>query len=192
METEKKSTILPICVYGAKILEQEARPAAITDPYIDELIKYMKDTLNVFKGFGLAAPQVNVPFKIALVNKAVAKEKEDVVLLNPRLASFEGELIYKEEGCLSFPNLFLEIPRYEKVIVENQVREGGTLIIQASGLYARVLQHEIDHLNGKLFFQHLTGNRKYLAKMKVRKWEINMRKIAKLQKAKVFTKRTQL
>jgi peptide deformylase len=103
---------------------------------------------------GLAAPQVGVGKKISIV-KTDFKKPEVLVLINPEIIRKSRETEIGEEGCLSFPGVFLKIRRAKEVEVESMNMDGKTIKIQAEGMKARIFQHEIDHLNGVLFFHRL-------------------------------------
>lgn len=116
------------------------------DPFIRGLVLNMRDTLEKHKGIGLAAPQVGVNKRVILVKLW----REEYVLINPRLTSASREKEMGEEGCLSLPGVFLNLERSKKVRVKAQDQNGKKIKIKAKGLLARVLQHEIDHLEGIL------------------------------------------
>ncbi len=118
-----------------------------TDPKIKQLISDMLETLRGHEGIGLAAPQVGHNLKLSVIEI----DDEVFVLINPKIKSRSGDKIFMEEGCLSFPGKFITIPRYERVKIKAVDANGKKQVIRARGLLARALQHEIDHLNGKLF-----------------------------------------
>jgi len=123
-----------------------AEVADPSDPFIQGLILNMQETLKKFKGIGLAAPQVGVNKRVIVVKLW----RSDYVLINPRLNHQSREKEIGEEGCLSLPGLFLNIERSKKVRVKALDAKGKKVKIKAKGLLARVLQHEIDHLDGVL------------------------------------------
>ncbi|MDD5627196.1 MAG: peptide deformylase [Patescibacteria group bacterium] len=118
----------------------------VSDPFIRGLVLNMRDTLEKHKGIGLAAPQVGVNKRVILVKLW----REEYVLINPRLTSASREKEMGEEGCLSLPGVFLNLERSKKVRVKALDQNGKKIKMKAKGLLARVLQHEIDHLEGIL------------------------------------------
>lgn len=120
------------------------------------IIKDLYDTLSVVNGIGLSANQIGIDLQIAVI-KYFDKEKNkhyNFVMINPEIVQSEGEAI-DDEGCLSFPGLFLKIKRSEKVEIRALNEKGIPVIIRADGLLARAFQHEIDHLNGITIYDHL-------------------------------------
>ena len=120
-------------------------------PEIQELILNMTETMRKAKGLGLAANQVGVSVRLCLIEI----EERLYVLLNPKITAKSRKKFLSEEGCLSFPGIFLLIPRAEEVQVRYFDQTGTPQKIKASGLFARALQHEVDHLDGILFIDRL-------------------------------------
>ena len=118
-----------------------------TDPEMKKLIAEMTATLRAHEGLGLAAPQVGQNLRLFIAEI----EHELFVLINPKIKKLSGEEVVMEEGCLSFPGKFLPVKRFEKAKVVALDTNGKKQIIRAKGLLARVLQHEVDHLDGVLF-----------------------------------------
>ncbi len=143
---------LSIVTYPHPILRQKAK--IIKNPLskeIQNLIQAMIITMQNNNGMGLAAPQVNHSLSLCVIEY----QKKIITLINPKITSFSKEKSIEEEGCLSFPNKFLEIERYDKITVRFLDALGNRKKIKASGLLARALQHEIDHLQGKLFIDYV-------------------------------------
>ncbi|HAF50782.1 MAG: peptide deformylase [Synergistaceae bacterium] len=143
-----------------------ARNAPVED-FSEELRSLVRDlfeTTYSYDGVGVAAPQVGVNRKLAVV----AWEDKKLVLANPRILLQEGEE-EREEGCLSFPGIFENIKRPQKVTVEAMDEEGKLYTIEAEGFLARALLHEIDHLEGKLFIDHLSPMKRQLVKKKMKR-----------------------
>jgi peptide deformylase len=163
---------LSICEAGEIVLRQAARqltPAEIISPEIQELIGTMYDTMRAAPGVGLAAPQIGLPLQIAVIedrqeyiDKAPpehAAERERVavaphVIINPRL-TLENETVEFFEGCLSLPGFTAIVPRARAVTVECLNERAEPVTIRARGWYARILQHEIDHLRGTLYIDRM-------------------------------------
>jgi peptide deformylase len=126
----------------------------------DELRQLVEDMFELMlgaPGIGLAAPQVDVPWRVLITDISVGEEAEARrVLVNPEILTTHGPIVSMEEGCLSFPKISAEVLRPEGVTVRYQNLEGETLEEEAKAIQARVYQHEIDHLDGVLFFDHLS------------------------------------
>ncbi|MFH0871072.1 MAG: peptide deformylase [bacterium] len=162
-------SLLPIMTYGAAVLRKVAQPVSDIDQELQRLIDDMAETLFSAPGVGLAAPQVGVSRRIVVITSLEDLEKRDfVALINPEIISTEGEEV-AEEGCLSVPELRMEVPRAETVRVRALDRQGKPVEIKGAGLMARILQHEIDHLNGLLFIDRLSPAKRDMIKRKLRK-----------------------
>lgn len=143
--------ILEIKEYGDPILREKALLVEEITPDILNLIKDMAETMYADSGVGLAAPQVGVSKRIITIDE---DEEKLLVLLNPEIIKSEGEAV-EEEGCLSVPGVYSEVKRSLKVVVKALNENGDPIKITKEGLTARVLQHEIDHLNGILFIDKI-------------------------------------
>ncbi|MFH1509052.1 MAG: peptide deformylase [bacterium] len=119
------------------------------------LIRDMKKTMHVKDGVGLAAPQINVSYKICVI----ATIDNDMVLVNPRIVWFSRKKESMEEGCLSVPDLFCPVTRAFKIKVKAYNEKGEKIKFKAEGMMARVIQHEVDHLNGILILKHCDKNK---------------------------------
>lgn len=140
--------MLEIVTYPNDILLKKSRPITDPgDPKIKKLISDMTLTLNAHNGIGLSAPQVGENIRLCIVEN----EDEQLVLVNPEIKKYSGKEMVMEEGCLSFPGKFIPVKRHMKVKVRSLDTNGKKQTIRAKGLLARVLQHEIDHLDGILF-----------------------------------------
>ena len=129
----------------------------------------MVQTMYSANGIGLAAPQIGVPLRIFIVDLSVGQNVDDLItFVNPILVKEEGTQL-EEEGCLSLPGFNSKITRPEKVIVTGLNRKGNSHTIEATGLMARAFQHEMDHLDGKLFVDHLKGLQKSLMLRRIKK-----------------------
>ncbi len=158
------------------ILEKVADP--VTDfatPALRQLVDDMFETMYASHGIGLAAPQIDLNMRITVVDISAAtdddgedKVEDRIVLINPEIVSKEGRQS-GEEGCLSIPGFREPVSRARKAVVRARDVEGDTFEIEAEDLLARVFQHEIDHLNGVLFINHLSSLKRDLIKRKIRK-----------------------
>ena len=147
-------SILDIRVLGDPILRQETKLVAEVTDDIRRLIDDMFETMHAAKGIGLAAPQVGRSERIAVVD--VEGGKQPIALVNPEIVASGTETAKSEEGCLSIPDVFGDVVRPATVVVRAQDREGKPIEIQGAELLARCMQHEIDHLHGKLFIDYLS------------------------------------
>jgi peptide deformylase len=161
--------LLEIVKYGNSTLAQRAEEIKTIDKEIEELAQNMVQTMHAAPGIGLAAPQVNVSKRLITVDLSVGERSEDlIILINPEFISQEGEIIL-EEGCLSVPDVSERVTRPYRVVVKGVDLKGKERIIEAEGTLARVFSHEIDHLNGKLFFENLSPLKKNIIKKKLKK-----------------------
>jgi peptide deformylase len=148
--------LLPIVTYPEEPLRRHAVPVENVDQKVHKLISDMTDTMYQAPGIGLAANQVGELVQVVVVDlRRDNDEHSPLALINPRIVAAQGEISF-EEGCLSVPGYFAHVKRYQEVTVEALDVEGKPLRIEASGLLAVVLQHELDHLNGRLFIDHLS------------------------------------
>jgi len=143
--------VLPIVLHPDPVLRRKAKRVSHVDESLNRLIDNMIDTMYHASGCGLAAPQVGVSLKIAVIGMP---EEEVIVLVNPEVVKKSGERVVIE-GCLSIPGYRGEINRAEQVTVKAFDRNGKAFRIKADDLLAEVLEHEIDHLNGILYIDHL-------------------------------------
>jgi peptide deformylase len=161
--------ILEICTYPDKVLLEKAEHVACVDKEIFRLADDMAETMYSAPGIGLAANQVGVCKRLILVDLTPREPDSDlIVLVNPEIIAAEG-LISTEEGCLSVPDYQAEVKRHQKITVRGLTLDSKPLQIEAEGLLAVVLQHEIDHLNGTLFIDRLSRLKRDLYKRRIRK-----------------------
>jgi peptide deformylase len=150
-----KMAYLEICTYPDPILKQKAEPVDHVNSEIFRLIDDMAETMYDAPGIGLAANQVGKALKLLVVDlQRPEYEHGLLVLINPQIVRAGGETSF-EEGCLSIPEYFATVKRAEEVTVRALNQHGNLIDIEASGLLAVVLQHEIDHLEGTLFVDRL-------------------------------------
>lgn len=163
---------LPIILYPDPILKKVAAPVEEVTPEIRKLLRDMAETMYEAPGIGLAAPQVGRSIRAIVIDLGDDEESgrkgELFQLINPEIVEASGEIDY-EEGCLSIPDLRETVRRNAHVIVEALDHEGREIEIEAEGLLAICLQHEIDHLNGVLFIDRLTPIRRELMKKKLQR-----------------------
>jgi peptide deformylase len=144
-------SILDIRVLGDPVLREETTPVATISDELRTLARDMFETMHLAKGIGLAAPQVGRTERLAVVEV----DDQRLVIINPEVVQTEGKA-KAEEGCLSIPDVYGDVERPAKVRVRATDLEGKEFDVEADGLFARCLQHEIDHLHGKLFLDYLS------------------------------------
>ena len=159
----------PIVRYPAAVLHTPAATVTEFNAELDRLIDDMVDTMYAAPGVGLAAPQIGVSLRLCVIDLTVGRRGgELLVLVNPEFVSREG-LQLEEEGCLSVPGFDATVARPARAVVRALDRKGVERTIEGTGLLARALQHELDHLNGTLFLDHLRGIKRDLIVRKIRK-----------------------
>lgn len=153
-------SVLPIRKYGDDVLRHPTEPVTEIDASLQKLIDDMIDTMYAAPGVGLAANQVGVGLRLAVVDLSVGKRPGEChVFINPEIVESEGE-ITEEEGCLSIPDFTEIVTRPERVLLRYLDRNGEAREMWGDGLMARAMCHEVDHLNGTLFVDHLRGFKK--------------------------------
>jgi peptide deformylase len=159
----------PIVRYPATVLQTPAARVTEFNEDLDRLIDDMVDTMYAAPGIGLAAPQVGVSLQVCVIDLSIGRRGgELLVLVNPEFTSREG-LQLEEEGCLSVPGFDATVARPAKAVVRALDRKGVERVVEGTGLLARALQHELDHLSGKLFLDHLRGIKRDLIVRKIKK-----------------------
>lgn len=170
----------PIVKYPLPLLQKKTAPVTLFDDDLVKLVSDMIETMREAPGVGLAAPQIGVSLRLAVIAGSAtlpdeARENESetpppppLVLANPRIVAGEGAHI-DEEGCLSVIDCFAKVKRYQKITVEAQDIKGLPLRFEANGFFARVIQHEVDHLDGTLFIDRLSSLKRGLYKKKLKK-----------------------
>ena len=166
---------LAILIAPHPMLRQPTRLVRPQDiAHLRALLPRMFAAMYDAPGIGLAAPQVGLSVRLAIVDLMENVTKAPIVLVNPEIVETSDTLVSREEGCLSLPNQYAEVVRPERVWVRYQDLDGGTHTIEADGLLATCLQHEIDHLDGVLFVDHLSPLKRRML----------MRRLAKEQKTR--------
>jgi peptide deformylase len=147
--------IRPILRYGAPLLHGPARAVDSTGPELDLLIDDMIETMHRAPGIGLAAPQVGVPYRLFVVDLSVGRSMRELfVMINPEILERDGMQL-EEEGCLSVPGFNATVARPRRLVVRGLDRDRRSREVEATGLLARAFQHELDHLEGRLFVDRL-------------------------------------
>jgi len=162
--------VYPIVRFGNPVLEREAETVTEFDtPELHKFIDDMFESMYAAKGVGLAAPQIGMARRIAVIDTSVGEKPEDkLVLINPKILHLEGKQT-SEEGCLSIPGFREQVSRAKRAIIRAQDIKGEWYEKTGEDLLARAFQHEIDHLNGRLYIKHISALKRDLIKRKVRK-----------------------
>ena len=161
---------LKILTYPDTFLKQTAKPVKNIDGAIQKIIDDMAATMYQAPGVGLAAIQVGCDKSILIYDISPEEEKPSLqVLINPKIVSRAGEMLSENEGCLSVPDFKADVKRAASILVEGLDRDGNPSKIEADGLLAVVLQHEIDHLTGTLFIDRISPLKRELYKRRIKK-----------------------
>lgn len=154
---------LPIVIYPNKILKTVSKEIETFDTALHDFLEDMYETMIASNGIGLAAIQVAKPIRALLVNLPDEEEQQHkeglLEIINPKILETEGVVSY-QEGCLSVPGFYEDVERFEKILLHYQDRHGKSVQLEASGLLSIAIQHEIDHLDGKLFIEKLSYARR--------------------------------
>jgi peptide deformylase len=164
--------IYPIVKYGDPVLEQQAETITEFDtPELNKLIEDMWESMYAAHGVGLAAPQIGISKRIAVIDVTFKEDPEaKLVLINPEIIKLEGKQS-QSEGCLSIPEFRENVTRAKKTTIKAQDAKGNWYEKTGEELLARAFQHEIDHLNGKLYIHRISGLKRDLMRRKIRKLE---------------------
>lgn len=169
--------MLTIRTLGDEVLASTCAPVTEFNKELEELVRQMFATMDEADGVGLAAPQVGVEKRLFVVD--TRKIGERIALINPEIIGTSEKLSSYNEGCLSVPGVFCDVVRPERVRVQAQDLDGKAFVLDASALLARVIQHENDHLDGKLFIDRLSEKDREAA---VKKYVKKLHKAAKKEK----------
>ena len=156
--------VLPIHLLGSPVLREASAPIAEVTEEVRRLVDNMFETMDAAEGVGLAANQIGRAIRVAVVDA----EGTRITLINPVISDASGKE-REEEGCLSIPDVYAEVTRPERVVLEAIGRDGAPYRIEASGLLARAIQHEIDHLDGILFLDRLSPLKRRMLVAKYRR-----------------------
>ena len=161
--------ILPILKYGAPELRKVSEPVDVFNGELETIVKNMIETMYGSPGIGLAANQVGINIQLATIDLSVGQDPNQlIVICNPEIVSTEGEQ-KSEEGCLSIPDFSDTVTRPLKMVVKGVNARGEEVRYEAEELLARCFSHEIDHLNGILFVDHLSPLKRSLIRNKIKK-----------------------
>ena len=164
-----RQMIYPIVKYGDPVLEKPAAPVTEFDHKLRKLVEDMFESMYAAKGVGLAAPQIGISKKIAVIDCSNGENPDEkLVLINPQILKVEGKQV-GEEGCLSIPTFREQVRRGKRVTVRAQNQNGEEYEITGEDLLARALLHETEHLHGRLYITHLSTLKRDLIKRKIKK-----------------------
>lgn len=170
--------LIPIRRYPDPVLRQKAKPVDPLDPSLPALVADMFETMYHAEGVGLAANQVGLAIRVAVIDTSGGDDPQaKLVLLNPELVSTEGDL-EEEEGCLSFPGIRAKTRRGERARVQAVGLDGQPFEVESGGLLGKALQHEVGHLNGRLFIDHLPLTQQVLVSGKLKQMKKEAAKAA--------------
>lgn len=170
-----KAEKLPILIAPNKLLKTRARPVTAADAKIvRDLIPRMFAAMYAAPGIGLAAPQVSTLLRLVVIDLMTDDKPSPMVLINPEIVAASKELAIREEGCLSLPGQYADVERPAQVVIRYEDEKGARREVQARDLLAACLQHELDHLDGILFVDHLSPLKRNMI----------MRRLAKEQREK--------
>lgn len=173
--TRESVGLLPILIAPHPTLKAKARPVATPDnDVVRELIPRMFATMYKAPGIGLAAPQVDMRLRVVVIDLARDDKREPITMVNPEIMAESDELATREEGCLSLPNQYADVTRPARVKVRYFDETGAKRELEADDLLAACVQHEIDHLDGVLFVDHISALKRNMI----------MRRLAKEQRTK--------
>ena len=161
-----------IVIWPHKVLTSATQPVTDFGPALEQLLEEMAEAMREAKGIGIAANQVGEPLRVALVGREDGTFFE---IVNPQLLE-RSEAITLEEGCLSVPDEWEKVGRYKKVKVRYQDKTGQWHEVEAEGRLAHVFQHEIDHLDGHVFVDHLSGLKRGLIQDRMKKLQKSMKR----------------
>ena len=165
--------ILPIYTYGQPVLRKVAEDITPEYPELKELIANMFETMDRADGVGLAAPQIGLPIRVVVINLDVLSDDLPEfkgfrkAYINPHIIEVSGQEVSMEEGCLSLPSIHESVKRGDKIRVKYMDEDFKEYEEEVEGYLARVMQHEFDHLEGKMFIDHLSALRKQMIKGKL-------------------------
>ena len=161
--------IKTIITYPHPVLREKAKKITVFDQELKNLVEDMADTMYQAPGVGLAANQIGVARQVVVVDRStVENQRSYITLVNPVITGGEGSVI-DEEGCLSVIECYAKVKRFRKILVTAQDVEGNLLEFDAEERYARIIQHEVDHLLGTLFIDRLSSLKRALYKKKLKK-----------------------
>lgn len=172
-EKERQTVRLPVYLYGHPVLRKKAEAADPSDPALKDLIENMFETMYASDGVGLAAPQIGKSLRVVVIDGSPVGDKfpecagRKMALINPEIEVLEGDKVSRAEGCLSLPGLSEDVKRVEHIRLKWTDENGEEHDEVIDDFLARIVQHECDHLEGKVYTDHISPIRKQLIKNKL-------------------------
>lgn len=161
--------IRPIVLWGSEVLDKPSDPVTNITGEEVKLVQDMIETMYKAPGVGLAAPQVGISKRIMVTDPTIGEKKESLItLVNPEIVETDGEQC-EEEGCLSIPGFAATLVRPKKVVLRGVDLDGREILIEGSDLLARAFCHEMDHLDGRFFLDHLSFIKRDMIKRRIKK-----------------------
>ena len=160
--------IRTILTYPHPVLRQKAAPVTEFDDKLKELVADMGETMFAAPGVGLAANQIGVPLQVVVIEQSTPETADFMALINPVISKGEGA-VFDDEGCLSVRECLAKVKRFRKIHVTAQDVEGNPIEFDAEDRFARIIQHEVDHLLGTLFIDRISSLKRSLYKKKLKK-----------------------
>ena len=161
--------IRPIVKYGEHVLHHEAQPVTTVTGELGDLVRDMVETMYAAPGVGLAAPQIGIPLRVFVVDVSGGRSKDGLLaFINPEFVERDGMQL-EEEGCLSVPGFNATVARPARAVLKGLDLDGHERIVEGTGLLARAFQHEMDHLDGRVFLDRLRGIQRELIVRRIRK-----------------------
>jgi len=161
--------IRPIVKFGEHVLHHEAQAVTTVTGELGDLVRDMIDTMYAAPGVGLAAPQIGIPLRVFVIDVSGGRSKDGLMaFINPEFVEREGMQL-EDEGCLSVPGFNATVARPSRAVLKGLDLDGHEHIVEGSGLLARAFQHEMDHLEGRLFLDRLRGIQRDLIVRRIRK-----------------------
>ena len=176
-KTATRQEVVDMMIQGMQVLVYpndglRAVCEAVKEGEFDDNMRMMVEALSTVMlrhgGIGISAPQVGVPLRLIIVN-LTRKNEDNIAILNPRIIERGEKMVTMREGCLSFPKVEVNVKRPAEVKIEAESFEGKTITLELKGLGARVVQHEMDHLDGKLLIDYVGGVKRDMIKRKMKK-----------------------
>lgn len=167
-----------ILVFGEPVLKEKSKEVKVIDSNIRKTLKNMYEIMKRADGVGLAAPQIGIPLRLVVIDVG----KGPIFMVNPEITWYSEDTVDFEEGCLSFPGVAINITRPEKVKVAFLDEKGKKNFLEADGLLARAIQHEVDHLDGVLIIDRATKKQRMEAIQKLQE------NLLQIEKTKTLTK----
>lgn len=165
-----KQNLFPIVVYPSRSLRQKAVPVTEFDEKLKEILPFLAASMFHLDGYAIAAPQIGLNVRLIVVAREAVGSDYPIAFVNPEITWTSAEQEMAAEGCLSFPHIFVNVRRYKSVRIKAQNAAGEHFEMEATGLFARALQHEVEHLDGILLIDHASTLKREAIKKRMRRF----------------------